>query len=48
MSALDRFIDSTPRPVFLFLDTDIYPRERAIRHHGFLLEMLKEGSVLAP
>ncbi len=44
VNALDRFIDSTPRAVFLFPDTDIYPRGRAIRHHGFLLEMLKEGS----
>ncbi len=41
--ALDRFLGSTQRAVFLFPDSRIRPTERAFRHHGFLLEVLEEG-----
>jgi len=41
--ALDRFVGSTERAVFLFPDSRIRPSGRAFRHHGFLLEVLGEG-----
>ena len=44
-SALDRFVDSTESPVFLLPDFDIYPSDRGIGHHGFVLEVLGEGTV---
>ena len=43
-SALERFVGSTERPVFLDLDADIRPPgERVYRHYGFLMEVLGEG-----
>ena len=41
--ALDRFVGSTERPVFLDLDADIRPGERVVRYYGFLMEVLDEG-----
>ena len=43
-SVLDRFIGSTERAVFLFPESRIRPSERGFRHHGFLLEVLGEGT----
>ena len=43
-SALDEFVDSTGRPVFLLPDYDIYPEDRGFGHRGFVLEVLGEGS----
>ena len=42
--ALDEFVDSTARPVFLLPDYDIYPENRGYGHRGFVLEVLEEGS----
>ena len=42
--ALDRFVGSTDRAVFLFPDSRIRPAGRGFRHHGFLLEVLGEGT----
>ena len=45
--ALGRFLDSTERPVFLEPDDirpEIHPEDRGVRHYGFLLEVLEEGS----
>ena len=42
--ALDRFVGSTASPVFVLRDSDFYPGERGVRHYGFALEMLEEGS----
>ncbi len=42
--ALDRFVDSTANPVFVLRDADFYPGERAVRHYGFALEMMEEGT----
>ena len=41
--ALDRFVGSTGRPVFLDLDADIRPGERVRRYNGFVMEVLDEG-----
>ena len=41
--ALDRFIGSTKRPVFLDLDADILPGECVRRYYGFVMEVLDEG-----
>ena len=41
--ALDRFVGSTERPVFLDLDADILPGERVRRFYGFVMEVLDEG-----
>ena len=41
--ALDRFVGSTERPVFLDLDADILPGERVRRYYGFVMEVLDEG-----
>ena len=43
-SVLDRFVGSTERAVFLFPDSRIRPGGRGFRHHGFLLEVLGEGT----
>ncbi len=42
--ALDRFVDSAGRPVFLLPDYDIYPADRGVGHHGFVLELLAKGT----
>ena len=42
--ALDRFVASTDRTVFLLPDFDISPTNRGVGHHGFLLEVLGEGT----
>ena len=42
--ALDEFVESTARPVFLLPDYDIYPEDRGFGHRGFVLEVLREGS----
>ncbi len=45
--ALGRFVDVTERPVFVEPDNirpEIYPRDRGVRHYGFLLEVLNEGT----
>ena len=42
--ALDRFVDSTASPVFVLLDADFYPGGRAVRHYGFALEMMEDGT----
>ncbi len=41
---LDKFVDSTRRPVFLLPNYDIYPEDRGFGHRGFVLEVLGEGS----
>ena len=43
--AVDRFVDATERPVFLSPDADVRPSGRGVGHHGFLLEVLAEGTV---
>ena len=43
-SALERFVASTGRPAFLLPDFDIYPADRGVGHHGFVLEVLGEGT----
>lgn len=43
-SALDRFVSSTESPVFVLRDADFYPGERAVRHYGFALELMKKGT----
>ena len=42
--ALDRFVASTDRTVFLLPDFDLPPTDRGFGHHGFLLEVLGEGT----
>ena len=42
--ALDRFVASTDRTVFLLPDFDLSPTDRGLGHHGFLLEVLGEGT----
>ena len=42
--ALDRFVSSTDRAVFLLPDFDLQPTDRGLGHHGFLLEVLGEGT----
>ena len=42
--AVDRFVDATERPVFLSPDADFRPSGRGVGHHGFLLEVLAEGT----
>ena len=42
--ALDRFVGATERPVFLSPDADVRPSRRGVGHHGFLLEVLAEGT----
>ncbi len=41
---LDRFVGATGRPVFLSPDADVRPSGRGVGHHGFLLEVLGEGT----
>ena len=41
---LDRFVASAGRPVFLLPDFDIAPSARGFGHHGFVLEVLGEGT----
>jgi len=43
-SALDEFVDSTRRPVFLLPGYDIFPQDRGFGHRGFVLEVLGAGS----
>ena len=43
-SALDRFVDETEHPVFVLPDYDIYPSDRGVGHHGFVLEVLAKGT----
>ena len=43
-SALDRFVDSTARPVFLLPDYNIFPEDRGYGHRGFVLEVRGEGT----
>ena len=43
-NVLDRFVASTERAVFLFPDSRIRPGGRGFRHHGFVLEVLGEGT----
>ena len=42
--ALHRFVASTDRTVFLLSDFDLSPTDRGLGHHGFLLEVLGEGT----
>ena len=42
--ALDRFVGSTDRAVFLLPDADLHPTGRGLGHHGFLLDVLGEGT----
>ena len=42
--ALDRFVGATDRTVFLLPDFDIAPTDRGLGHHGFVLEVLGEGT----
>ena len=41
---LNRFVDATERPVFVLPDYDIYPSDRGVGHHGFVLEVLAKGT----
>ena len=41
---LDRFVDSTRRPVFLLPDYDIFPEDRGYGYRGFALEVRGEGT----
>ena len=41
---LDRFVGATERPVFLSPGADVRPSGRGVGHHGFLLEVLAEGT----
>ena len=43
-SVLDRFVDSTQRPVFMLPDYDIFPEDRGYGHRGFVLEVRGEGT----
>ena len=43
-SALDRFVASTARPVFLLPDYNIFPVDRGFGHRGFVLEVRGEGT----
>ena len=42
--ALERFVDSTDRAVFLTRDFGLYPAQRSYRIHGFLREARKSGA----
>ena len=42
--ALDRFVAGADEPVFLLPDADLHPTGRGLGHHGFLLEVLGEGT----
>ena len=42
--ALDRFVASTDRTVFLLPDFDLPPTGRGLGHHGLVLEVLGEGT----
>ena len=42
--ALDRFVASTDRPVFLHPEFDIAPTDRGLGDRGFVLEVLGEGT----
>ena len=42
--ALDAFVGSTDRAVFLLPDFDVLPADRGFAHHGFALEVLGEGT----
>ena len=42
--ALDRFVAAAEGPVFLLPDADLHPTGRGLAHHGFLLEVLGEGT----
>ena len=42
--ALDRFVSVAEAPVFLLPDADLHPTGRGLAHHGFLLEVLGEGT----
>ena len=42
--ALDRFVAATGRPVFLLPDFDMLPTGRGLGHHGFVIEVLGEGT----
>ena len=41
---LDRFVGSTDQAVFLLPNANLHPTDRGIGHHGFLLEVLGEGT----
>ena len=42
--ALDRFVAAAEGPVFLLPAADLHPTGRGLAHHGFLLEVLGEGT----
>ena len=42
--ALDAFVGSTDRAVFLLPDFDVLPADRGFAHHGFAIEVLGEGT----
>ena len=42
--ALDRFVATAEGPVFLLPEADLHPTGRGLGHHGFLLEVLGEGT----
>ncbi len=42
--ALDRFVAAAEGPVFLLPDADLHPTGRGLGHHGFLFEVLGEGT----
>ena len=42
--ALDRFVAAAEGPVFLLPAADLHPTGRGLGHHGFLLEVLGEGT----
>ena len=42
--ALDRFVAAAEGPVFLLPEADLHPTGRGLGHHGFLLEVLGEGT----
>ena len=42
--ALDRFVAAVEGPVFLPPYADLHPTDRGLGHHGFLLEVLGEGT----
>ena len=41
---LDRFVAAAEGPVFLLPSVDLHPTGRGIGHHGFLIEVLGEGT----
>ena len=42
--ALDRFVGAADEAVFLLPDFDMSPTDRGLGHHGFVLEVLGEGT----